>query len=414
MDYKATLFLVLLFLSSTTVLLSQRVMVKAEASVIRVPTDFPTIQEAINAAENGSTILVDSGIYHEYVVLNKTLTLIGTDKENTVIYDTRPYGSPFSTDLEGATIHIEADGTVVNGFTIRNGTYGVGVDHCNGSIVSGNIITLNVHGVKLDHSNASAISDNLLTSNSYEGIELDNSYNNAISNNVVSSNGWIILLDFPQGFGLHLSSSFGNIISGNTITNSGWFDVYLEQGSKNNTMFENTIGPMGPQESTFAQDFWSGPPSGNNTIFHNNFIARAPSFTVISGPPPFPPFSLPANDVWSMGGEGNYWSDYSGGDDGSGGRVAGDGVGDTDLPWHGADNYPLISPVNPLRIFWGNEVFLVSIMSNCTVYGDGGRPFGFDQPNKDFALMVYGPANTTGYFNLTLPRICSVDHGKFV
>jgi len=405
MGFKAALMFVFLFLlSETTVLFSQRAMVKASANVIRVPNDFPTIQEAINAAENGSTILVDSGIYHEHVVLNKTLALIGTEKENTVIYDTRPYSSIFSTDLEAAAIYILADDTVVNGFTIRNGTYGVGVDHCNGSIVSGNIITLNVHGVTLDHSNASAISDNIVTSNLWDGIELANSCNNTVSNNIVSST-WVIVLDGAEGFGIHLSSSVENTINGNIITGSGWFDIFLEDGSNNNTMFENTIGPMGPQESTFGQDLESGRPlSGNNTIFHNNFIARPPSFTVISGPPPFPPFSLPANDVWSMDGEGNYWSDYSGLDDGSGGRAVGDGVGDTDLPWHGADNYPLISPVNPLPILWGNEAFCVSIISNCTVYGDASRPFGFDQSSKNFASMVFGPANTTGYFNLTLPK----------
>jgi hypothetical protein len=46
--------------------------------------------------------------------------------------------------------------------------------------------------------------------------------------------------------------------------------------------------------------------------------------------------------------EGNYWSDYTGLDDGSGvglfgeSRVAGDGIGDTETPHLGYDWYPLM------------------------------------------------------------------------
>jgi hypothetical protein len=50
-------------------------------------------------------------------------------------------------------------------------------------------------------------------------------------------------------------------------------------------------------------------------------------------------------------GEGNYWGDYTGVDDGSNGRIAGDGVGDTEIPhpvidqgngYFQLDNYPLL------------------------------------------------------------------------
>jgi hypothetical protein len=44
---------------------------------------------------------------------------------------------------------------------------------------------------------------------------------------------------------------------------------------------------------------------------------------------------------------GNFWSNYWGSDDGSGGRTAGDFVGDTDLPHEGVDWYPLMDPSIP-------------------------------------------------------------------
>ena len=45
------------------------------AAVHRVPHDRETIQEGINAAEPGDTVLVDEGIYYENLQINKEITL---------------------------------------------------------------------------------------------------------------------------------------------------------------------------------------------------------------------------------------------------------------------------------------------------------------------------------------------------
>ena len=52
---------------------------------ITVPTDFPTIQAAINASNPGDTIKVLPGTYTEQLTINKSLTIIGSGAKSTII-----------------------------------------------------------------------------------------------------------------------------------------------------------------------------------------------------------------------------------------------------------------------------------------------------------------------------------------
>ncbi|MHA2367036.1 MAG: hypothetical protein ACXAC7_23995, partial [Candidatus Hodarchaeales archaeon] len=49
------------------------------------PDNYSSIQGAVNAAQDGDTIFVYSGVYFENVLIPKTVTLIGEDKETTII-----------------------------------------------------------------------------------------------------------------------------------------------------------------------------------------------------------------------------------------------------------------------------------------------------------------------------------------
>lgn len=58
----------------------------ATAKTIVVPDDYPTIQQAVNAAANGDTILVRSGVYIENIIISgKSISLIGEDATTTII-----------------------------------------------------------------------------------------------------------------------------------------------------------------------------------------------------------------------------------------------------------------------------------------------------------------------------------------
>jgi parallel beta-helix repeat protein len=85
--------------------------------------------------------------------------------------------------------------------------------------------------------------------------------------------------------------------------------------------------------------------SSDNIIHHNNFINNLNQI--------FLDVTTCFGNVWNdTMGKGNFWTDYTGIDDGSGARIAGDGVGDTLIPhpstnlgngYYQLDNYPLMS-----------------------------------------------------------------------
>jgi hypothetical protein len=72
--------------------------------------------------------------------------------------------------------------------------------------------------------------------------------------------------------------------------------------------------------------------SDKNYIYHNNFISNSKQ-AIDNG----------SSNNWNNSQqEGNYWSDYTGLDNGAAGRIKGDGIGDTKLKHLNLDNYPFI------------------------------------------------------------------------
>jgi len=83
------LLLVFVFLSASCLIMP--LSVGAGSKTLVVPDDYPTIASAIGNATQGTTILVKKGTYQEHtLVISKTLTLIGEEKETTVIKKHRP------------------------------------------------------------------------------------------------------------------------------------------------------------------------------------------------------------------------------------------------------------------------------------------------------------------------------------
>jgi parallel beta-helix repeat protein len=188
------------------------------------------------------------------------------------------------------------------------------------NIASSNIVGSGIV-IFLSHSNT--IANNTVNSNVHEGIQIDRANKNVITNNTVSNN-------LENGISLRKTS--GSTITGNTVSSNRWNGIQL-YSSNENVLSGNSVSSNNNHGILLARG------SVNNLIHHNNIMDNREQALDAN----------PANNDWHHPVllEGNYWSDYTGLDDGSGtGKhaIAGDGIGDTLIPHPGTDydSYPFV------------------------------------------------------------------------
>jgi len=162
------ILLVLLFTGMLT--LSFKIQL-VKAATITVPNDYPTIQAAINAASDGDTVFVRNGDYHEIVIANKTISLIGED--------------PHSTAING--VSVTADDVQVSGFHVTLGGTGVYINYADRTVVMNNQIDYNGGGIVIDFANQTTVLNNLIDHNGGSGIRLYSSFNNTVVGNTISN-----------------------------------------------------------------------------------------------------------------------------------------------------------------------------------------------------------------------------------
>jgi len=79
----------ILCLLSVPLMIEGNISVKAESKIWYVdddgPADFHTIQEAVNNATTGDIIYVYNGTYYENIVVDKSVSLVGEDRDLTTI-----------------------------------------------------------------------------------------------------------------------------------------------------------------------------------------------------------------------------------------------------------------------------------------------------------------------------------------
>jgi len=228
----------------------------AVTGTITVPDDYSSIQEAINAAEEGDVIAVKPGKYQESIDFGgKSITLSSTNPDDpevvaATILDAGGVNSVISFKSG------EAESAVVTGFTITGGSgsleilefiiegepleipsyYGGGVIILNGSspTISKNIIVDNVAergGAILSYASSPIIVDNTIRDNISTGgggaIFLANSgatvTNNTVSNNVAGLSGGAIAISGSADLPSFIE---GNSFSNNRADNGGAFSIF--------------------------------------------------------------------------------------------------------------------------------------------------------------------------------------------
>jgi len=227
---------------------------------IVVPDDFSTVQAAINNATPGDTIFVHQGIYHENIVVNKSISIIGENKNKTMI----------DGGGSGVVVRIVADNVSLSGFTIQNSgeeAFESGIlIQSNFNNISGNIIEKNgLTGVYLNNSFGSLLFENIITDNGGDGVFLVYSSNNILFNNVVARNNG----------GVRLYSSDENNISRNVVTHDLLGGIYLFYSS-HNVLFGNVIRYN--KEYGLNLDY-----SSNINMIVDNFIAGNFKYGLVLG-----------------------------------------------------------------------------------------------------------------------------------
>ncbi len=377
-----------------------------------VPDYYPTIQSAINGVNSGDTILVRKGTYHENVVANKTVALLGEDRNGTIIDGN---GAGYVVGIKGVNNVSVCNFTIQNGQTgVYAGDWGTGAGSARGNLlynviknntgngiyldqtgyfVSGNDVANNGVGLSIYGQGAvnGTFRSNGIENNSLYNLELNSSAYDQIDmdatnlvdgkpvyylighvdETVPSNAGQVTLVECSNIVvqGLELTKNSVNLQIVNSVnctvrnTNSSSADIgILLLDSKNCILSSNALADCRIDlqilesqfnnviDNVFQISGFCGVDFGDsaNNSFYHNTMNRVGGASMVY---------RAGNNTWDNGypSGGNYWSDYAGVDLKSGPNQninGSDGIGDTPyvIDANNTDHYPLMAKKSLLPV----------------------------------------------------------------
>lgn len=186
------------------------------------PGNYTRIQDAINNASNGDTIIVFYGSYNEEIKVDKELTLIGIENQDGNL--------PLITNENSNTIVISKDYCILQNFEVRS---------------EDDAITLK--------SNYNQILNCLVTSAVKDLHLLYSSYNKILFNEF--KGGWI---------GIRSINSSHNLYQGNNVHHHNVAELNLDENSNNNEVYYNNFS-----YSKLVHGIQNQRGSSNNVFYYN-------------------------------------------------------------------------------------------------------------------------------------------------
>ncbi|MDQ6904172.1 MAG: nitrous oxide reductase family maturation protein NosD [Bacteroidota bacterium] len=339
-----------------------------------------SIQQAINASQNGDTVLVDPGIYKEKnITINKSIILIGINypvlngehkyeivsvkANNVTIRGFKLIHSGVSSMIDIAGIKIyENKNVTISGNILEDTFFGIYLQkatdcliennkltayattdqasgngiHCwqsDSLRIIGNTVTGHRDGIYFEFVTNSVIWRNTSRANLRYGLHFMFSHNDAYISNIFQNNSAGVSVMFTHGVKM-----FNNVFEDNW--GDGSYGIFLKEISDSyisgNKFFRNTTGIVMEgasrvlvQKNEFIENGWALKIDAScldDTLTHNNFIANT--------------FDIATNGslVLTVFNH-NYWDKYEGYD------LNKDNIGD--VPYHPVSMFSMIVAKNP-------------------------------------------------------------------
>lgn len=251
--------------------------------------DHLTISNAINAAEDGDTILIHPGIYREGLVIDKRLRILGDgDLGDVVIKATGESVLRFitpSAEVSNLVLKQEGGGyfyaidiglgtPTLKGCDITSKSrscvaiYGEADPHIYGNIIHDGMAA----GIFVSYEGLGTIEDNDIYGNAFSGIEISEGGNPTISNNKIHDGDSHGIYVYDDGLGtIKDNDIYGNAlagiwikeggnptVTGNRINKNGYKAIVIYHGGagifKDNDLRDNDLGAWGISEDSKPLD----------------------------------------------------------------------------------------------------------------------------------------------------------------